>query len=86
MLDTVTDPQLNGIQVLLNWLVPYLKPGCIASHRDFNAQTECPGDNLLDMVTALALAFNLNQGIGCYLAPVEVTARTGQCQCGCCTA
>jgi hypothetical protein len=85
-LDTITDPQLNAVQVLLNWLVPYLKPGCIASHRDFNAQTECPGNNLLDVVTALALAFGLNQGIGCYLAPVEVSFRTSGCGCGCCTA
>lgn len=81
--ETITDAQLNGLQVLMNWLVPYLNIPCLAAHRDFNGQTECPGDNLMNVVTALALAFGMTQGTGCYQPPADATPVAKACGCGC---
>ncbi|MCU0511656.1 MAG: peptidoglycan recognition protein family protein [Anaerolineae bacterium] len=80
--ETVTDAQWNAVQVLLNWLVPYLGVSCLATHRDFNPQTECPGANAIALAAALARAFGLTPGTGCYLPPATATAAPALCTCG----
>lgn len=68
---TPTEPQLAATQALVNWLALRLQLTHLAGHRDFNANTVCPGANLyphLDLIAAVAL---LKHGTDGYVAPEE---------------
>jgi hypothetical protein len=79
--DVPTEAQVNATQRLVGWLVKKVNPGCIATHRDFNPLTYCPGDDIQNFSQALAGVFGLTQGIGCYIAPPEAEAISA-CTCG----
>jgi hypothetical protein len=79
--DVPTDDQKNATQRLVSWLVQKVNPGCIATHRDFNAMTFCPGDDIQNFSSALAGEFGLTQGTGCYQSPLTFEISRG-CACG----
>lgn len=76
MNDSVTQPQYQATEQLLQWLAQRLQLTHVASHRDFNDGTLCPGDKLYTYLEQLATAANLNQGIDGYMPPGTV--------CSCC--
>ncbi|NJL94915.1 MAG: N-acetylmuramoyl-L-alanine amidase [Anaerolineae bacterium] len=46
MVDLPTAPQLQALRLVLGWLAQGLQLTHLASHRQFNPETLCPGDNL----------------------------------------
>lgn len=73
-----TEPQLASTRQLLQWLTDTLAPTHITGHRNFNAETLCPGDNLIPYIAEFADELALEQGTDGYVAPIE-----GSSWCGC---
>jgi hypothetical protein len=71
MQQSPTEPQLQSTQALINWLAERLTISHIASHRHFNPQTECPGDNLFIYMGQFAAVAGLELGTGGYVAPED---------------
>lgn len=69
--------QLNSALALINWLGERLQLSHIASHRQFNPQTQCPGDNLQAYIEQFATSSGLTIGIEGYIPPSDSTS------CGC---
>lgn len=72
--------QLNSALALINWLGERLQLTHIASHRQFNPRTQCPGDNLQLYIEQFATLSGLIIGTGGYIAPSD--SATCAC-CGC---
>jgi hypothetical protein len=64
-----TIAQLDSTLALINWEAERLTLSHIASHRDFNPLTECPGDNLYFYLEQFAEASGLAIGIDGYIPP-----------------
>lgn len=75
-----TDAQINNTRQLINWLATRLQLTHLATHRDFNPQTECPGDNVFNMSASFATSANLAYGTEGYIAPDQ----TLRADCDCC--
>lgn len=78
--DTIGNDQWQGLGRILFWLVAALPLTHLAGHRDFNVQTECPGNNLWFSLDQLAQAVGLRRGTDGY----DASAHGGACACGCC--
>jgi hypothetical protein len=61
--------QIQGATTLMRWLTDTLQLTHIATHRDFNPVTECPGDNLAAYTTQFAAATGLSIGTEGYIPP-----------------
>ena len=72
--------QLNSTLALINWASERLQLTHIASHRDFNPRTQCPGDNLFSYIEQFASASGLSIGTAGYIAPDD-SARCHCCAC-----
>lgn len=70
--------QLNSTLALINWTSERLQLTHIASHRDFNPRTQCPGDNLFPYIEQFASASGLTIGTDGYIAPQDASS------CYCC--
>ncbi len=70
--------QLNSTLALINWGSERLQLTHIATHRDFNPRTQCPGDNLYPYLEQFASASGLSIGTDGYIAPQDTSA------CYCC--
>lgn len=69
---TVDEPparQIEGALSLMVWLADWLRLTHIATHRDFNDVTECPGDHLAAYMQRFAAATNLIIGTEGYVPP-----------------
>lgn len=64
-----TTAQLLRTLELINWASERLRLTHIASHRNFNTLTECPGDNLVPYIDQFAESAGLITGTGGYIAP-----------------
>lgn len=73
--------QLNSTLALVNWASERLQLSHIASHRNFNPRTQCPGDNLQVYIEQFANASGLTIGTEGYIAPEDSAA----CYCCDCT-
>jgi N-acetyl-anhydromuramyl-L-alanine amidase AmpD len=73
-----TDTQIASTHRLLRWVAYRLQLSHIASHRTFNALTQCPGDNLFSRIPELAAVANLRIGTEGYIPPQEAL------ECTCC--
>lgn len=69
MTQSPTADQLNSTLLLVNWASERLDLSHIASHRHFNPQTECPGDNLFPYLEQFARASGLIIGTDGYIPP-----------------
>jgi hypothetical protein len=69
MQEQPTDEQLQSTLALINWSAERLTMSHVASHRHFNALTECPGDNLYIYMGQFAAVAGLELGTGGYVAP-----------------
>jgi hypothetical protein len=69
MQEAPSDAQLQSTLSLVNWASERLTMGYIASHRDFNAQTECPGENLYFYLGQFAAVAGLSIGTEGYNGP-----------------
>ncbi|MEM9953930.1 MAG: peptidoglycan recognition family protein [Chloroflexota bacterium] len=79
MTQSPTVAQLNSTLSLIRWATDYFAPTHIASHREFNRQTLCPGDNLYAYMEQFVTASGLRLGNDGYIPPDEASA------CICCT-
>ena len=79
MIEQPTQPQINRTQVLVQWLAERFALNHLAVHRNFNPSTECPGDNLMVYINALALNAGLEVGTEGYVAPDDSTALCPFC-------
>jgi hypothetical protein len=77
--DGVPDAQWQALGQISFWLKDFLTLTHIAAHRDFNPQTECPGNTLYDALDQLAEAIGLIRGIDGYIPQ----AREAQVQVAC---
>ena len=77
--DGIPQAQWESLGVICSWLRAELPVTHIAGHRDFNPDTECPGDVLWNALDQLATAIGLLRGVGGYEEP---TTYKG-CDCGC---
>ncbi|MEL6406191.1 MAG: N-acetylmuramoyl-L-alanine amidase [Chloroflexota bacterium] len=73
-----TEAQLNSTLDLLLYVTERLQLTHIATHREFNAQTQCPGDNLYVYLEQFAGATELTIGIDGYVPPDDGAS----CDCG----
>jgi hypothetical protein len=73
-----TDAQMASVRRLLLWVTYRLQISHIAAHRTFNAQTQCPGDNLMNRLPELAAVADLNIGTDGYVPLAEAI------ECTCC--
>ncbi len=73
------DAQLAAAQRLIIWTATRLQLTHITAHRDFNPQTECPGDRLYAVIESFARAAGLQMGIEGYRSPEHSTIS-----CPCC--
>ncbi len=71
MTQAPTVEQLNSTLALVNWASERLNLSHIASHRHFNSQTQCPGDNLFPYIEQFASASGLAIGTEGYIPPTE---------------
>jgi hypothetical protein len=71
-------PQMDALQRLLPWLIARLAPTHLAGHQQFNANTECPGRELIAELQGLADQVELQYGIEGYLPTASAD------DCGCC--
>jgi hypothetical protein len=71
MREAPTDAQLQSSLALINWTSERLRMSYIATHRDFNPLTECPGDNLFIYLGQFAAVAGLQIGIEGYVAPLD---------------
>lgn len=78
MTQTPTLEQLTSTLNLVNWASEFFALTHIASHRDFNPQTQCPGDNLFPYMDQFSRVSGLTLGIDGYIPPDEASA------CWCC--
>lgn len=67
--DTPNDEQLMALQTLVNWLTETYKLTHLAGHFEFNAGTECPGQNLIQHLDLLASGADLRRGTDGYVPP-----------------
>lgn len=74
MTQAPTAPQLNSTLSLINWASERLNLSHIASHRHFNPQTQCPGDNLFPYMEQFASASGLTIGTDGYIPPDHADA------------
>lgn len=81
--ETPTDAQLGLLTQTVAWLKLRLDLTHLAAHRDFNDNTVCPGDNLVNLLSTLAEDNALMLGTGGYIAPAtaEPTSQSGCCCC-----
>jgi hypothetical protein len=77
-----SEAQITSTRRLLLWVAYRLQLTYIATHRDFNASTLCPGDNLFSRLPELAAAANLRIGTDGYIPPEEAL----KCTCCACNA
>lgn len=87
MTDTPGEAQLLAAQSLVMWLAEWLRLTHLGSHRDFNPQTLCPGDNLSVYIDWLAESAALARGIEGYIPPPEQLtpeASALRIECPCC--
>lgn len=82
MTQSPTEAQLNSTLDLLLYVTERLQLSHIATHREFNAQTQCPGDSLYIYMGQFSDATGLTIGIDGYVPPDEA-ARP--CGCDCCS-
>lgn len=68
-----TPPQLVTAGDLIAWLAQTLDLTHIAAHGDFNANTVCPGSNVIKHIQTFANHAGLLTGIGGYIPPEEST-------------
>ena len=73
-----SEAQISSTRRLLLWVAYRLQLTHIATHRDFNSSTLCPGDNLFSRLPELAAAANLSIGTDGYIPPEEAL------ECTCC--
>ncbi len=78
--DNIGDAQWQGLGRILFWLVDALPLTYLAGHRDFNPETECPGNNLWFSLDQLATAVGLKRGTEGYTEPV--LHHGTECTCG----
>lgn len=79
MSESPTVAQLNSTLSLIKWVSEHLALSHIASHREFNLETQCPGNNLYVYMEQFVEASGLILGTGGYIPPDEASA------CPCCT-
>lgn len=73
-----TETQLQAARLMIGWLTTTLKLSHLAPHRAFNANTLCPGDNLVPYVEEFAANNNLTIGTDGYFEPTPSAFR---CSC-----
>jgi len=83
MNESPTDAQITSTNQLLAWLVTRLKLTHIAGHRDFNADTLCPGDNLFLHLDTFAATQSLTHSIEGYQPPADATPTSQDIGCAC---
>jgi hypothetical protein len=83
--DQVTQPQLQAAICLIKWLVVQLRITHLASHRDFNPATACPGDHLYKYLTTLAEQAGLIFGTDGYQQSSSAGSHTVGASCMCCS-
>lgn len=66
MVQTPTQAQIRSAHRLLKWLAVELALTHIATHKSFNAETVCPGDNLTPYIEEFAQSSNLQIGTDGY--------------------
>jgi hypothetical protein len=69
--DQPTREQIDAGRRLIDWLALRLELTHLAGHSDFNDFTDCPGNNMLPYLAALANSAGLVQGTGGYEPPPE---------------
>lgn len=74
-------PQIDAAQILIKWLALRLQLSHIAGHRDFNAETDCPGDNVYSYIAQFGASADLQIGIDGYLPP-DAPPTCACCDCG----
>lgn len=81
MLERPTTAQLRSTEALVLWAKHHLQLTHIATHRQFERITECPGDNLQRYLDALAETTQLTIGIEGYVPPDEAQSSCVCCAC-----
>ena len=72
--ESLTEEQRTSTLLICQWLTLLLtKMTHLAGHREFNPETQCPGDNLIEFLDEAATWLNLQRGIGGYRPPVDAT-------------
>lgn len=69
--------QINSAHTLIQWLTARLQLTHLAAHRDFNAQTECPGDAIIPYLDLFAEEAKLTRGIDGYQPPHDANCFCG---------
>jgi hypothetical protein len=69
MREEPTEVQLQSTLAMINWSAERLTMSHIAAHRQFNPQTECPGDYLYIYMGQFAAVAGLELGTDGYVAP-----------------
>jgi N-acetylmuramoyl-L-alanine amidase len=61
--------QLTALQTLVNWLATTYTLTHLAGHGEFNPESVCPGQHLIEYLDTLARGAGLERGTGGYVAP-----------------
>lgn len=78
--ESPSEAQLASTLALVNWASERLQLTHIASHRQFNPQTQCPGDNLVPYLEQFAAPTGLTIGTDGYISP-NASASCPCCDC-----
>lgn len=74
--ETPAPAQMDALQTLVNYSADRLQLTHLATHRDFNPQTRCPGEHLNSQADVIAQKADLLRGTGGYVPPTA-----GGCLC-----
>lgn len=72
--ESLTEEQRVSTLLICQWLTLVLPNMThLAGHREFNPETQCPGENLTQFLDDAATWLNLQRGVGGYKPPVDAT-------------